>query len=205
MQSRTLVKIKAENQWLLFRTISQVKKSPHTFYIPCSRLERLEDLSDPVVVGSSFPDFAEFRRNVDRREIQVRFSWMNCTDDRLTGWTETVTLPYDAFIHFLRNAVDGDQWSVLSSEENLRPKLIFCEGHTIREVAANKLVRRKLVRALRDHFQWKSGGTIRFYSDYVPYSFFFRETLDDGQPGICGGLILHDQEDMKRACYSVHT
>ena len=55
-----------------------------------------------------------------------------------------------------------------------------------------------------DHFQWKSGGTIHFYSDYVPYSFFFREILS-GQPGICGGLILHGQEDLKTAHYSIHT
>lgn len=204
MESRTLVKIKAESQYLLFRTISRGKKSPHAFYIPRSSPERLDGLSDPVVVVSNFPDFAEFRRNVARGELQIRFSWMNCTNDRLTGWTETVTLPYDVFIHFLRSAAEGEQWSVLSSEKSLSPRLIFCEGDAIREVASNKLVRRKLARFLRDHFQWKSGGTIHFFSDYVPYSFFFRET-PDGQPGICGGLILHDQEDMKRAYYSVHT
>lgn len=204
MKSRTLLKIKAEGQWLLFRTVSRGKKSPCTFYVLHSRLERLEDLSDPVVVVSNFPDFSEFRRNIIRGELQIRFCWMNSTNDRLTGWTETVTLPYEAFIRFLYNAAEGEQWSVLSSEENLSPKLIFCEGQTIREVAANKLVRRKLVRALRDHFQWKSGGTIHFYSDYVPYSFFFRETLN-GQPGICGGLILHGQENLKTAHYSIHT
>lgn len=204
MKSRTLVKIKAEGQWLLFRTVSRGKKSPCTFYVLRSRLERLEDLSDPVVVVSNFPDFAEFRRNIIRGELQIRFSWMNSTNDRLTGWTETVTLPYDAFIHFLRSAAEGEQWSVLSSEKSLSPRLIFCEGNAIREVASNKLVRHKLARFLRDHFRWNSGGTLHFYSDYVPYSFFFRETLD-GQPGICGGLILHDQEDMKRAYYSVHT
>ena len=200
MKSRTLVKIKAEDQYLLFRTISQAKKSPTAFYIPRNSLEKLDGLYDPVVVVSNFPDFAEFRRNVARGELQVRFSWMNCTNDHLTGWTEAVTIPYEAFVRFLHNAAEGEQWSVLSSEENLSPRLIFCGGQTIREVAANKLVRRKLARFLRDHFQWKSGGTIHFYSDYVPYSFFFREILS-GQPGICGGLILHGQEDLKTAHY----
>ena len=204
MKSRTLVKIKAEDQYLLFRTISQAKKSPTAFYIPRNSLEKLDGLYDPVVVVSNFPDFAEFRRNVARGQLQVRFSWMNCTNDHLTGWTEAVTIPYEAFVRFLHNAAEGEQWSVLSSEENLSPRLIFCGGQTIREVAANKLVRRKLARFLRDHFQWKSGGTIHFYSDYVPYSFFFREILS-GQPGICGGLILHGQEDLKTAHYSIHT
>lgn len=204
MEQRTLVKVKVEDQYLLFRTISRVKKSPTAFYVPRSILKGLKDLSAPVVTVNNFPDFAEFWRNTARGEIYVRFSWIDRANDHLTGWTETVTLPYEAFIRFLHNAAEGEQWSVLSSEENLSPKLIFCEGQTIREVAANKLVRRKLVRALREHFQWKSGGTIHFYSDYVPYSFFFRETLN-GQPGICGGLILHGQEDLKTAHYSIHT
>lgn len=204
MKQRTLVKIKVEDQWIVFRTITRAKKSPHAFYIPQSKLERLEDLSDPVVVVSSFPDFAEFWRNAVHRELQIRFSWMNCADDRLTGWTEAVTIPYDSFMDFLHNAAEGEQWSVLSLVENLSPRLIFCEGRAIREVAANKLVRRKLVRFLRDQFKWKCGGTIRFYSDYEPYSFFFRETLN-GQLGVCGGLILHGQENMDTAYYSVHT
>jgi len=128
MKSRTLVKIKAEDQYLLFRTISQAKKSPTAFYIPRNSLEKLDGLYDPVVVVSNFPDFAEFRRNVARGELQVRFSWMNCTNDHLTGWTEAVTIPYEAFVRFLHNAAEGEQWSVLSSEENLSPRLIFCGG-----------------------------------------------------------------------------
>jgi len=71
MKSRTLVKIKAEDQYLLFRTISQAKKSPTAFYIPRNSLEKLDGLYDPVVVVSNFPDFAEFRRNVARGELQV--------------------------------------------------------------------------------------------------------------------------------------
>lgn len=130
MKSRTLVKIKAEDQYLLFRTISQAKKSPTAFYIPRNSLEKLDGLYDPVVVVSNFPDFAEFRRNVARGELQVRFSWMNCTNDHLTGWTEAVTIPYEAFVRFLHNAAEGEQWSVLSSEENLSPRLIFCGGQT---------------------------------------------------------------------------
>ena len=110
MKSRTLVKIKAEDQYLLFRTISQAKKSPTAFYIPRNSLEKLDGLYDPVVVVSNFPDFAEFRRNVARGELQVRFSWMNCTNDHLTGWTEAVTIPYEAFVRFLHNAAEGEQW-----------------------------------------------------------------------------------------------
>ena len=68
----------------------------------------------------------------------------------------------------------------------------------------NKLVRRKLSKFLRNHFNWPSATEVRFFGDFEPYSFFFREYRKD-QAGICGGLILHGRENMDKAYYSVHT
>ena len=45
---------------------------------------------------------------------------------------------------------------------------------------------------------------IHLFNDFVPYSFFFRE-YRNGQPVVCGGLILHGQEDMSKAYYGIHT
>ena len=66
------------------------------------------------------------------------------------------------------------------------------------------LVRKKLARFLRDHFQWTDADEIGFYRDFVPYSFLFREVCR-GKPGIVGGVILHMQDDMKKAYYGLHT
>lgn len=38
----------------------------------------------------------------------------------------------------------------------------------------------------------------------MPYSFFFRE-FRGGRAGICGGLILHNQDDIFKAYYNIHT
>ena len=69
---------------------------------------------------------------------------------------------------------------------------------------SHKAVRRKLIRFLRDNFQWGWSDEVRFYNDFLPYSFFFTE-IRGGQQGICGGLILHGREDLNRAYYSIHT
>lgn len=204
MEQSTLVKIRATDQCLTFRTVSRVRKSPHTFYILRSRLEQLKDSSDPVVIASDSASFAELRRDAASGVVDIRFSWLNRSYDHLDGWAERVIIDDTPFIRFLHNAAEGEQICLLSQKEHILPKMIFYEGRSIREVVANNLVRKKLARFLRDQFQWRTGGTICFYSDRVPYSFFFEETRN-GQAGICGGLILHGQEDMSRAYYSVHT
>lgn len=54
------------------------------------------------------------------------------------------------------------------------------------------------------YFDWPDSNEIYLYNDFVPYSFFFREFRND-RAVMCGGLILHGQEDMSRAYYGLHT
>ncbi len=50
------------------------------------------------------------------------------------------------------------------------------------------------------HFRWPDAVRIQIVDDScVLYSFFFQEERLNGN-GICGGIILHGQEDLKKAC-----
>lgn len=89
-------------------------------------------------------------------------------------------------------------------ESRAAPKFVFCGEENLHAVLENRPVRRKLVKFLRNNFHWQGADEIRFYNDFVPYSFFFRE-FRGGRPGMCGGLILHGQENMAKAQYSIHT
>lgn len=109
---------------------------------------------------------------------------------------QTISLEYGASSQFLlpiRKFEEMDRsgqlltWSMMNAE------------HPIPHQAA--FVRLTSSRQLFICFHWDE---IRFYNDFVPYSFFFRE-FRGGQPGICGGLILHGQENMAKAQYSIHT
>ena len=86
-----------------------------------------------------------------------------------------------------------------------RKELIhFDAPNNLKNVLAVPLLRRRLVRFLRDHFHWRNGGEVRFFDDCDPFSFTFREYLP-GRTGLCGGVILHREEELKNAYYSLHT
>ena len=86
-----------------------------------------------------------------------------------------------------------------------RPRLVF-EGNreNLRAAIDNPLNRHKLGKALMQNFNWPDADEIHLYNDFVPHLFFFREFRND-QPCLCGGLILHNQEDMSKAYYGIHT
>lgn len=94
MEHRTLVKIMATKHCLVFRTISRKNKSPYAFYILRDSFEELEDLLDPSMTVNDIRSFAELRRNIPKKTVQIRFSWLSGSDDLLTGRAETVTIPF---------------------------------------------------------------------------------------------------------------
>lgn len=40
------------------------------------------------------------------------------------------------------------------------------------------------------------------YDDFMPYGFFREERVNEN--GICGGIILHGQNDLKKVCCGMH-
>ena len=85
-----------------------------------------------------------------------------------------------------------------------RPQIVFDSRKNLRAALANGVIRRKMVRSLRDQFRWPLSDRIELFDDFVPYSFGFRE-IRNGKTEICGGLILHRQDDMTNAYYGIHT
>lgn len=205
MNDRILVKVTAAEHCIDFRTISRRHKSLH-FVVPRDRFAELE-YTDKVIADDLY-SFAVFQRDASAGTLRICFTWLRGSSSHLSGWEETVVLPYDELTDFVNaSAVDNDisQWRHLSIEtENAFPQLVFCDVKRLHECLSQRDVRRKLVRFLRDNFQWPGSGKICFYYDFVPYSFFFQE-IQNGVPCLTGVLILHEQEHMDRAYYSIHT
>ena len=115
---------------------------------------------------------------------------------------------YDKLIVHLNERTSEDNpvtWKTLSIDNSCkRPQLVFKSKKNLHNAIANGTIRRKLVRALRDEFHWPQSERIEFYDDFVPYNFSFRE-IKNGKFAMNGGLILHGQENMKTAHYSIHT
>lgn len=208
MGERTLVRAVIREEYIGLRTVSRSRRSPHRFYIPRHSLEEVGYTSDNVIVHD-IRSFAVLRRTVTG-DVEIEFTWLgDARGNNVSGYQETVTLPYDGLMEGLRESVRRGEpisWRALAIDNTPKcPRLVFNHSRrNLRAVLENGIVRRKLVRALRDHFQWQASERIEFYDDFLPYSFGFRE-IRNGEPGIVGGLILHGREDMKNAYYSIHT
>ena len=189
MNNRTLVKVSAGEYCMGFKTISRRKKSPQTFLITRDMLAQLEQ--KPEIITQDIYSFAAW--------LQRRF------DCELAGWEETAVLPYDALTSFMEaSAQKGgpETWRVLSLQNTVTPQVVFVDTEGLRKCLENRTVRRKLARALRDNF-WGADRVV-FYHDFEAYSFMF-QSYRAGRPSVTGGLILHDQNDLQKAHYSVHT
>lgn len=210
MTDRTLVKLTASESCIEFRTVSCREKSPHGFCIPRSQLSEVN--MGYRILCQDMKSFAVISMNAGY--LKVRFSWLGTTSvsgvERLVGYEETVVLDYYAFIGFVSHSTweDGPKsCSMLSVDlSKRRPKIVFNQdGLAHRLALADPRLRRKLGKALMDNFNWPDAHTVILYADFVPYSFLFEEIRRDGKPGINGGLILHDREDLRKAHYVVHT
>lgn len=206
MKQRTLVHMIFGVDNISLRTVNRTRKSPHRFYIQKHSLEELEHRSWIIVHDIS--SFAVLHRGIPAGTIEIEFNWLEKIGDDLSGYQETIILPYHQMMeHFQERALRGEsvEWKTLSIDAaRKQPRIVFKSRKNLHDALANGIIRRKLVRFLRDQFRWPYSERVEFYDDFMPYSFIFKE-IRGGEPVMTGGLILHGQEDLEHAYYSMHT
>ena len=207
---RTMLKVRVSDDFLIFRTVSRQKKSPHLYV----RRDELSPLYEGKrVVLNDGPYFCVVSPLNRDGMMRMEFYWISPTSGSgFSGWQRTLKISRERFLYFLEDSkaeYGPKEWNVLSDDAPHYPRLIFRKCRSLEQVMGNPLVRRKLTKFLRDNFHWLNTDEIVFSSDFVPYSFFFREYRrgkgGDLEAAMCGGVILHGQEDMKTAYYSIHT
>ncbi|MBD5118913.1 MAG: DUF4120 family protein [Clostridiales bacterium] len=186
-------------------------KSLQRFYITYSELDRLQ--SEGSIITNDIHSFARLRLDEHRDRLTFEFTWLSgCGFDRVEGVEQTVHLRWGKFRDFLDAAHQPDcpeknkVFRAISLDARRgRPRLVF-DGNraNLRAAIGDPRVRHKLGKALMANFNWPDADEIHLTNDFMPYSFFFRE-YRNGQAGMCGGLILHGQEDMDKAYYGIHT
>lgn len=206
MKERTLVYMTFRDGCIILRTVSRSRKSPHNFYIYRRKLETLEHGIDVTV--HDLHSFAILRLNAYTRTVDITFTWLKMTGNSVSGYQDTITLPYYKMMECLHESAlehKTVEWKALSMDDSTgKTKIVFKSRKNLHAVVENGIIRRKLARFLRGLLAWKRSEKIEIYDDFVPYSFFFRETID-GSHAISGGIILHGQENMETAYYSMHT
>lgn len=202
----TLVKAYAGEYGIDFRTINRNRKSPHRFYIPRDDLKELEH--KPKIIVQDIRSFAVLRMNTYAGTLEIEFTWLNGDRNNISGFQQSVVVSYEKFMAFVHQSIvesGPKEWKTLSIDNSRKqPKLIFSSRKNLHEALQNATIRRKLTRFLRGGFQWPDADQIELQDDFLPYSFGFRE-IKNGEIALSGGLILHQQDDIEKAFYSIHT
>lgn len=139
--------------------------------------------------------------------LEICFTWLSdAGGGKVSGRMEDVRLPYGKFQGLVQESREkGTQARVLSLGGHGSPRIQFQSRQNLKAVAGSKKLRKKLGKFLGKHFlAWKGSREITVYDDFLPYSFTFREQTPYGN-GMCGGIILHGQEDLEKAYYGIHT
>jgi len=208
MTDRILLHARADENTVQLRTVSARVKSPRRFFVTYDELDRLR--RDGNIISNDIHSFVQIGLDEHHNRIRFEFTWLAGHGfDRVEGFEQTVHLRWSPFREFLETCRQPDgpkEFKAISLDlSRHRPRLVF-DGNRANLHAAigNPQVRRKLGKALAVNFNWPGTDEVHLTNDFVPYSFFFRE-IRDGQALMCGGLILHDQEDMSKAYYGIHT
>lgn len=201
MNNRTLVKIYNQTDFYSLKTVSLKFRSPHMFYISKDKLRNSDGKNHLIVKdGHSFAELIKWEHQGEDF-IEIRFTWLS--DEGIIGLTahcETINLPCAVF-----DEIEGEveKRKILSIEDSL-PKIIFRSRANLKKVGDKPALRRRLGKFLNHHFKWPNYERIEIFDDFLPYSFGFAAYYANGR-GICGGIILHGQEDLSKAYYSIHT
>lgn len=208
MSKRTMIKLSAFEDYIYLRTLSEEYRSPQGFTITDKELAEVEEKGYKIV--SDIRSFARLflRKTIDETDILViNFTWLSdAGGGKVLGREETILLSYDKFREYVEESRknNGEQKRFLSLDEKPRARIAFQSRRNLKAVTEEKLLRKKLGKVLWRHFAGKGSRQITIYDDFEPYSFFFREQTPYGT-GICGGIILHGQDNMEKAYYGIHT
>lgn len=208
MYDRIMVKVSADDRFVSLRTISRKYRSPHRFVLSRKELEELEE-KDRVLARDihSFADLRRYMSTQGQDRLAITLFWLNDSGNGdVSGWSQIVQLPYGKFLECVESSFrsKGKELRLLSMKENRTPRIEFTGSRNLKAVVNIPMLRRKLGKFLACNLNWKDYSRIVVTDDCLPYSFGFSGYTPYGR-GMCGGIILHGQEDIKKAYYGLHT
>lgn len=209
-EKRTMVKLSAWGECVSLRTVSRKFRSPHRFVLLEKELEELGEKRHAL--SRDIRSFAEMRLEKAGAEgdgdiLVIKFAWLgDAGGGKLSGTEETLRFSWDAFRESIAGSrrLDGAAVKLLAMKGCRPPKVEFHSRKHLKDVAGMPVLRKKLGKLLARQLACGESVRVMVYDDFVPYSFLFREETAYGT-SLCGGIILHGQEDMKKAHYEIHT
>lgn len=210
---------KKYHDYIDFQTVSlEYGHSPH-FLLSWHDFEALERGEDVIAVSlqrgdSAAPCKAYFYRRAWAGELAISFFWRDerrikhsedGSEENECG-SEHIRLPYDDLYAFIREqswSGAPSEWKCLALEDHSQSLLVFVGKRNLRKCLSNKLIRKKLVRILRDYFCDPDVPQVNFYDRAVPYSFTFEDVCGTAVRTVGAVTLLHaDDLGKARFCYT---
>lgn len=210
---------KKYHDYIDFQTVSlEYGHSPH-FLLSWHDFEAMERGEDVIAESlqrgdDTMPCKANFYRKAWARELAINFFWCDerrikfsedGSDDNECG-SEYILLPFDDLCAFIKEqswSGAPSEWKCLALEEPSQSRLVFVGKRNLRKCVANKLIRKKLVRFLRNRFGDPDVPQVNFYDRVVPYSFTFEDVCATAYRTVGAVTLLHaDDLGKARFCYT---
>ena len=197
-----MMNVMVDKDYVFLRTVSRNYRPPQRFILSKKELSDLEN--DGQIIVKDIYSFAVLKlyKALDNAEVlQIEFFWLSegCNNS-LFGSKQLVEFPYQKFLH----CIEDGSGNLLFKPKYKKPKIKFQSRKNLKNVIAIPTLRKKLGKFLVNNFNWYYSQSIVIVDDFEPYNFFFTEKRR-GSDGICGGIILHKQEDLAKAYYAIHT
>lgn len=204
VNKRIMVKLLVTEQFLKVKTYSRAYKSPFWFYISRSSIKDLKKKIRIIVRDmNSYADL-ELTEAKGKQMVRMTFSWLSSIgDNALSGYRQTVCLPSEQ-LQYMCAAETKSEYKFLSDDLSELPRIEIRNSNNLHRVIGNPGLRKKFGLFIGKHFNWPDYARIVIHDDFEPYSFGFSTYTRQGQ-GICGGIILHNPEDLRKAYYEMHT
>ena len=175
----------------------------NTYYIQRNRLWEWLCSHEDTLIWRDCHGYAEL--NKVEHGISVMITNLSVyIDGDLTGNQDKFTIPDSDFRGFVGYGEDGEDFKCLDTDLRPHPKIVVMDNRNLHNVVTHPIYRRKFARFMGSHFDWPC-DSIELWNDFDRHSFYFVERYADGSKGICGGVILHGQDDPKNASYGMHT
>lgn len=201
---------KKYHDYIDFQTVSlEYGHSPH-FLLSWHDFELLERGKDVIAESlqredNATPYKAYFYRKAWSGELAINFFWQ---DERRIKYgenneygSEYILLPYNDLCAFIREqswSYAPSEWKCLALGKPSQSRLVFVEKRNLRKCLSNKLIRKKLVRFLRDRFCDSDVPQVNFYDRVVPYSFTFEDICGTSFRTV-GAVTLFHANDLGKA------
>lgn len=203
LNDRILLKATAAERYIDFQFISRARRDYRHVYIPRTYL--MQTRRDNTVIVDRIDTVVILCNMKDIHMLCIVIRWSDKDGRPMRDEYESVYVPYEAFMDFYWKSFQPGGpavWRSLDMDYLKQPKFVFEDKGKLHQCLENEIVRRKLIRYLRDNFYGgveDSEREIHFCAHPKPYSFTIKRVSNF--PTYVQEMVLRGQHNLSSARY----